>query len=206
MKVLGVLAQKGGAGKTTLAVHLAVLAGAVLIDTDPQGSVSSWGKSRAKDDPPVLSCGVDELAGKLAALRQRKVHPWAVIDTPPHVEPSIRRVAELADYVIVPTRPGILDLRAIAQTTRIVKATHTPGMIVLNACPAPSTGGESAVVRDAREALSVLSLPVCSVALSQRAALSHALVLGEAVTEWEPAGKAATELRALWAILKEQVK
>ena len=100
--------------------------------------------------------------------------------------------------MLIVSRPAILDLEAIGESVKIVKAQGSPGAIVLNACPPPHRGGETAIVREAREALGIYGLPVSPVSVSQRAAFSHALIDGRAVTEFESTGKAAAELRGLW--------
>jgi chromosome partitioning protein len=205
MKTLGVLAQKGGAGKTTLAVHLAVLAGAVLIDTDPQESAADWGRARESDTPPVVSASADKLPEVLAAAREDG-HAWAIADTAPHAADDVRKVAALCDLVMIPCRPGILDLRAIGKTVEIVRTLHTPAIVVLNACPPATKRGEGSLVREARIALAGYGLPVAKVTITQRAALSHALIDGRAVTEFEPKGAAADELRALWKLLQGEMK
>jgi len=73
-----------------------------------------------------------------------------------------------------------------------------PGAIVLNCCPPPTRFGETAIVQEAREALTVYGMPISPVAVSQRAAFSHALIDGQAVTEFENKGKAANEIRVFW--------
>jgi chromosome partitioning protein len=107
--------------------------------------------------------------------------------------------------VIIPTRPAILDLDAIGATTAIVSEISASCVIVLNACPPPKLFGEPHIVSEAREALKHYNLPVCEVAISQRAALSHALIDGRAVTEYEADGKAAREIARLWETIKRDI-
>lgn len=123
MKVLVLASQKGGAGKTTIAAHVGVAAerdGAgpvVLIDTDPQGSLSAWWNSREADTPALASATLAELPEKLTALAQAGFK-LAVIDTPPAITEAIRDVVKLADLVLIPTRPSPHDLRAVGSTVR----------------------------------------------------------------------------------------
>ena len=107
--------------------------------------------------------------------------------------------------MIIPTRPAILDLDAIGATTVIVSEIRAGCAIVLNACPPPKLFGEPHIVREAREALKHYGLPVSDVAISQRAALSHALIDGRAVAEFDADGKAAREIARLWDTIKEDM-
>lgn len=127
MKTIVLASQKGGAGKTTLAAHLAVVAEqegagpAVLIDTDPQGSLSAWWNAREADAPALASTSLADLPAKLQALASAGFK-LAVIDTPPAITAAIRDVVRLADLVLIPTRPSPHDLRAVGSTVE-----HCPG-------------------------------------------------------------------------------
>lgn len=202
MKTICLLAQKGGTGKTTLCLHLAVLANelshaAEILDIDPQASASAWRRRRQPGTPQVLRTTADDLAETLADARRRG-RTMVLIDTAPHSSQDAAKAVQLADLVLVVSRPAILDLEAIGASVKIVKQLGAPGAVVLNACPPPHRGNETALVREAREALQVYGLPVSPVGISQRAAFSHALIDGQAVTEFEASGKAAGEIRGLW--------
>ena len=201
MPRIGLLAQKGGVGKTTLAVHLSVLAGdALLIDLDPQRSAVAWWRTRAAPLPAMAEGSATSLRSALAAVRA----PWVLIDTAPHAEEDARLVAENVDLVVIPTRAAILDLRAIASTVAIVRRARTPAVIVLNAVPPGRTVAEATVTTEARAAVQAYGLPVCPVAVGQRAALSDALNDGRAVSVFEPNGKAGGEMRELWRWIHDQ--
>jgi hypothetical protein len=107
-------------------------------------------------------------------------------------------VARQVDFILIPTRPAILDLRAIARTVEFVRRAGRPAAILLNAVPPGRGVAESSVTTEARRALAAYGLPIVPTAVGQRAALAHALNDGRAVTEFEPDGKAAEELRGLW--------
>ena len=203
------LAFKGGSGKSTLAVHLAVIAAqagrrVLLVDTDPQRSAAGWWRSRKAEAPELVECDAARLSDVLKAARADGVD-LAVVDTRPSVDATTAAVARLADLVLIPTRPAIFDLRAIAATVQVVQASKRPGLIVLNATPAPRGVLESSLTAEARTALASYALPVATAAVSNRAALAHALVDGRAVTEFEPGGKAALELQSLYRIVKESL-
>src|SRR5919205_1545341 len=197
MPSIALLAQKGGAGKTTLAVHLAVIAGlgTLLVDLDPQRSAAGWWESRDADYPELAVGEAGDLARALVALPPSA---WAIVDTPPHAAPAAETVARQVDFILIPTRPAILDLRAIARTVEFVRRAGSPAAILLNAVPPGRGVAESSVTTEARRALAAYGLPVVPTAVGQRAALAHALNDGRAVTEFEPDGKAAEELRGLW--------
>jgi chromosome partitioning protein len=209
MKVLGLLSRKGGVGKTTLALHMAVLAQAggarvLLVDLDPQGSAAAWWQAREGDTPQLEATDPSKLDALLGTARTAGVD-LVIIDTRPSVEADAVQVASLSDYLLVPTRPAIMDLRAILGTLDIVKGGRHRASIVLNACP-PSRGvGEASSTSDARKALKAFGVPVAPVSIVQRAALSHALLGGLAVSETEPDSKATKEIRALWRYVEKEM-
>jgi chromosome partitioning protein len=209
MKTIGMIAQKGGSGKTTLSIHLAVQASlsglrVLLVDTDPQGSSGAWWRRRSSEQPELIQADGDELQEILEDAAGRD-YDLAVVDTAPHDSGHARACAHLADWVCIPTRPAILDLDAIRPTTDLVAETGVPAVIVLNACPPPTAFGEPHIVTEAREALNVYRIPVCEAAISQRVAFSHALIGGQAVTEYEGGGKGAQEIKHLWEIVRHGV-
>lgn len=209
MKVLGMLSRKGGSGKTTLAIHLAVAAQArgrrvLLIDADPQGSATAWWKARAKATPELEAVTSAQLNELLTTARKTGVD-LAIIDTRPSVEADAAQVAALSDFVLIPTRPAILDLRAILATLDIVKGSSIRAALVLNACQAPRGAGDASATSDARNALRAFGVPVAPVTIIQRAALSHALVGGMTASETEPDGKAAKEIASLWRYVEKEL-
>jgi chromosome partitioning protein len=201
-RMLALISQKGGSGKTTLALHLAVIAQeaglrTLLVDCDPQRSVAGWWRARAAAAPELVETTPDQLRTVLEAAQADGV-ALIVVDTRPSVERDTAEVARVADFSLIPTRPSILDLRAIGATVDVIKALNRPAAIILNACPAPRGAGEASVTVEARRGLLAYGLPIASQAVTVRAALAHALIDGRAVTEFEPDGKAAGELRRVW--------
>jgi chromosome partitioning protein len=208
MKVLGLLSRKGGVGKSTLAIHLAVLAQAagrrtLLVDLDPQRTVAGWWQSRETDTPMLAETNPGGLQAILDAARGDGVD-LAVIDTRPSVEADATHVAALADLVLVPTRPVIFDLRAILATLDLVRAGRA--LIALNACPPRRGAGEAAIVSDARAALTAFGVPVAAVPIVYRAAFPSAAVDGLTVGEADPGSKAAKEMSALWREVEKELK
>ncbi|MDG1707246.1 MAG: ParA family protein [Emcibacteraceae bacterium] len=123
MRVLAVTSQKGGSGKTTLSGHLAVqaeLAGAgpvVLVDTDPQGSLTAWWNEREEETPAFAQTNVSRLLSDLDQLRAQGFK-LAIIDTPPAITLAIQSVIAVSDLIVIPTRPSPHDLRAAGATHR----------------------------------------------------------------------------------------
>ena len=197
MRKIAVMSQKGGAGKTTLVVHLAVEAQrqgvkVEIVDTDPQQSAGVWSRARGGDTPIVTHVQPTKLAAALIQRASAGVE-LVIIDTAPNAGPDAVDVAKLADRVLIPVRPGVFDLAAARQTIEIVKEAGTESVLVLSACPhrAPE-------VPMAREALALSGLPVAETSIGDRRAYSRAIQTGKAVNEFEPDGKAAAEIRALF--------
>ena len=204
MKVLAFLSQKGGSGKTTLAVHTAVAASeagqrVVLIDTDPQKSATVWGEARSAPLPVVATAPVSSLDQVLGAARAEGMD-LAIIDAAPHAAPDAARIARAASLIAIPCRPSAFDLAAAEGAVRIVKSVRVRAAFVLSACPfrAPE-------ISETRAALRGYGLPVAPAEITDRRAFARAVATGRAVTEFDADGKAAEEIRALWAWLKEEM-
>jgi chromosome partitioning protein len=198
MKTIAIISQKGGSGKTTLALHLAVAAEAagkvtVLLDLDPQASATGWKDSRKGETPEIMALPSTRLAPALRTASEEGFD-LALIDTAPSTERDAATAARAADLVLVPCRAAILDLRAIEMTAELVKLTGKPAFAVLNAVPPHAPRIEA----DAREAISGYGLNVAPCTLQHRAAYAHALTVGQVAQEYEPKGKAAGEVAALY--------
>ncbi len=209
MKTLSMIAQKGGTGKTTLSIHLAVQASlqrlkVLLVDVDPQASATSWWRRRPGQEPALLQSRGSALRHVLRTAEDQG-YDLVVIDTAPHSSEESTACARLSDWVCIPTRPAILDLDAIGTSTDLVTEIGTGALIILNSCPPPTLFGEAKIVTEAREALDTYRIPVCDVAISQRADFGHALIDGRAVAEFHPKGKAAREIDRLWYTLKRKL-
>ena len=205
MKSIAFLSQKGGSGKTTLAVHSAVAAQesgerVVLIDTDPQKSATVWSEARQSETPIVATVAASELEKVLKAAHQDKMS-LAIVDTAPHTAPDAARIARTVDLIVIPCRPTAFDLAAVSNAVEIVRAAKKNAVLVLSACPF-----RSPEIAETRQVLSEYGLPVCPYDVTDRRAFSRAVATGRAVTEFEEEGKAAAELRALWNWLKEQMQ
>ena len=147
MRVLAMASQKGGSGKTTLSGHLAVqaqLAGhgpVVLIDIDPQGSLSEWWNERTSEFPAFAQTTVARLQADLEVLRQQGFK-LAMIDTPPAITMAIQSVINVSELVVVPTRPSPHDLRAVGATVDLCDRAGKP--LILSSTPRRQRRGSPA--------------------------------------------------------------
>ena len=195
MRSIAFLSQKGGSGKTTLAVHTAVAAEesgekVFLIDTDPQGSSQS---------PPVHKALASNIKRIFEQAAQQKA-TLVVIDTAPHATPGVDLIAAAADFLLIPCRPSAFDLAAIASSVQVAKAAKKPAAFILNACPA-----RAPEVEETREVLKSYHLPLVPVAIGDRRAFARAVATGRAVTEFDAEGKAAEEITKLWKWIRKQI-
>lgn len=139
MKTIAFLSQKGGSGKTTLAVHVAVAAQedgerVVIVDTDLQKSAAVWSEARASQTPLVAPVATAQLDNVIEAARHDAM-TLCIIDTAPHAAPDAARVARAADLVLIPCRPTAFDLAAAGSAVDILRAAETPAAFILSACP-----------------------------------------------------------------------
>lgn len=209
MATILVASRKGGSGKTTLAVHMAALADrpkapALLIDADPQGSAKFWYSRREAETPLLASAAAGGVAAILKDATASKVST-VIIDSPPHDAGGIATLMRLADFAVIPTRPGPLDLAAVASTIEIARAAKTPFVVILNAALPPRGEGEPAIVGEARQVLADMGAPVLACYVAQRADLSHSLITGSAVHEFAPQSRASEEIRAAWRAIVSMI-
>ena len=203
MKTVSVVAQKGGTGKTTLCLAVACAAvrdglTAAVVDLDPQATAASWGDRREPDLPVVLSAQPPRLARVLEAAAGQGVD-LAVVDTAPRVEQGAVAAARSADLVLIPCRPAVYDLETVAATVEVIRAV-APGtrfLCVLNGVPPRGPRQPQA-----RRLLADMGVPVCEPSLGLRAAVDYAAAAGASAEEYEPRGKAAAEIAAVYDIVR----
>lgn len=198
MKTLALISQKGGVGKTTLVTALAVEAirqgkRVAIFDLDPQASASFWGDTRGGDDSLAITAVPVVRLGHVLAAAKEAGCDLALVDTPPFSRDIAYEAAKLADFVLVPTRPAILDFEAMTRTLGIMKEFERPYGIVLTFCP--PQGRE---VEDTVEAIGQLKASLCPVRIGNRIAFSRAQQTGKTATEIEPTGRAAQEITDLY--------
>ncbi len=206
MITVAIVSQKGGAGKTTLAIHLAAAGAAsklvtLIVDADPQATASRWGQWRGGIDPEVIDCASPPLLPKKLAEAAALGAELAVIDTPPHADSMAAAACRAADILLSPCRPRAFDLDAIQTTADLVKASGKPAFVVFTAGPPRAAN----LYREAAELVRSFGLEVAPVVMSERAAYHHSTGEGKTAVETDPGGKAAEEVAALWMWLSQQV-
>ena len=208
MKTLAMVSRKGGSGKSLLAIHIAVAfdtrgVNTSVIDLDPQRSAWNFGEDRGKGNyPDFYTPRLDQLASFMDELKGNDVK-LVVIDTPPHSDERSLAAIRLADLVLVPFRPSLLDLRALEDTARLIGVAGKTAQTVLLMNATPS---RSPLVAEAMDAAASFELAVCPVTISDRTAFNHAITAAQGVTEYEPMGKAALEIVELRRFIAKQLK
>jgi chromosome partitioning protein len=199
MNTLAVVAQKGGAGKTTFAVHMAVYASmqglrVAIIDLDPQESAFDWNASRPTEKQfSAVKCDAASLPNVLEKAQTGGID-LCIIDTAPHSDSEAAAAAKVADFVLIPCRPQRFDLKATAKTIHIVQLTKTPFAVVLNCTPQG--------FRLAEEARAILQsasgVTVLSTLVHQQVAMAYAVLDARSVHEYDPECRAADEIAEVY--------
>lgn len=197
MRTVVLASQKGGSGKTTIAAHLAVAlerAGqgpAVLIDTDPQGSLARWWNKRDAPSPAFADATVRQLSEKLAALKADGF-AWCVVDTPPADSEQNAKVIAEADLVLIPTRPSPHDLDALGATLELCHASQRRFVFVVNAAKS-----NASITVQTVTALSEHG-QVAPAVVADRVLFASSMIDGRTVFDVDPTGRSAEEIAALW--------
>jgi chromosome partitioning protein len=198
MYIIAIVAEKGGVGKTTIALDLAVTAvqkgrTVAVIDLDPQASASKWTDRRAGEHPWVVPTHAVRLAATIDKAKAQGVD-FIVIDTPPHSATDAAEAARRANVVVVPVEPHLFALETVAKLADLLKvAGNPPAFFVVNKAPTQGTEGISAL-----DYIKGQGFTVCPVIMHLRAAHRHASNLGKVAGEYEPDSKAAQEALQLY--------
>lgn len=199
--VITVAQQKGGAGKTTLAAHLAVAFTAMrksvaVVDIDPQQSLSAWYRLR---EERLGDAGAGVLASQIKGWRTKnevdrlaRDHDIVLIDSPPHMETEAKIAVRAAGLVVVPVQPSPMDVWATRPTLELAAAEKVPALIVLNRVPPRGNLAETMI-----EEVGRLGAKVAKARVGNRIVFAAALSEGRAVGEVQPRSKAAKEIAAL---------
>lgn len=203
LKTVAIVSQKGGVGKTTLATGLAVAserAGqrTAIFDIDPQGSAAFWNDTREAESPAVVAVPPVRLAHMLKAAAEAGTD-LVIVDAPPVAKDIAFQAIENADFILIPTRPAVLDVMAATETLKLIRRASDPpkpAAVVITFCP--PQGRE---VGDTENAIKQLGALLAPIRIHNRVAYSRAQQTGLTATEFEPGGKAALELQQLYEFL-----
>lgn len=208
MRILALVSQKGGVGKTTLAGHLAVEAerngsSVAVLDTDPQGSLAAWWNSREAETPLFVRSSLAELRQQLTELETMGID-LVVIDTPPAITAHIQLVVACSDLILIPARPSPHDLRAVGGTIELVEPTGKPMIFVVNGATQ-----RARITADAAIALSQHGT-VAPTIVHHRVDFANSMIDGRTVGELDANSNSAKEVVELWnyvnARLRKSVK
>jgi chromosome partitioning protein len=204
MHCLSLVSQKGGAGKTTLAVHLAVAAHAAglqsaIVDLDQQASACKWYERR--QNPPQAAIATAEMLDSVKRTAEAVGVDLLILDSAPHADRPAMLACRASDFVLIPCRASIIDIDAINATYDLTTMTQTPAAIVFNAC---STLTEADLAA-ARVGLKARNVPLYDGAIYQRVAFPRSMITGQVAQETEPGGRAAQEITDLFRYSMERM-
>ena len=209
MVVISFVSQKGGTGKTSTAINLAVEALAyglevVIVDLDPQVSACDWKDIRGEDRPPIVaSVPVPHVERTLKAAKENGAG-LVIIDTAGRTDTAAAEAAKHADLVYVPLQPSLIDLRTLSATLGIIDTARSrrpvPKVAIMTRVKAIGSRHE-----DTAGWLAANGIEVCPVTLGERVVYQDAYASGQGVAEAEPNGKAAQEIRDLYMFTSKLV-
>jgi chromosome partitioning protein len=156
---------------------------------DPQASATEWKDHRAAEFPAVLSIQPSGL-GKVMEEARSIGTDVLILDTAPHSESTALEAARMADLILVPCQPTIMDLRAMSKTVELLKLVKKPAYAVLNSVPHQGSVADEA----AQMIVDSFGLPMAPVRFGDRVAYSRCMIAGQAAQELDPSGKAASEV------------
>ena len=206
MYIVAVVAEKGGVGKTTIALDLAVNAvqkgdKAAVIDVDPQATASKWTDRRNDEHPWVVPTHAVRIPAAIQQAKAQGVN-FVVIDTAPHSATEATEAARRADVVLLPVEPHLFALETVAKQADLLSvAGNPPAFYVVNKAPTQGAEADSAI-----DYIKGQGFSVCPVVLHVRAAHRHASNLGKSAAEYEPDSKAAQEALQLYMYTMEILK
>jgi chromosome partitioning protein len=209
MNVITFASRKGGVGKSTLTAHIAAYAHlsgrrCLIIDADPQGSLTLWHSRRATGDLALQNAarGIDRLIGSA----QFNGIEWVFIDTAPTTWLVVQEAIRFATMVIIPVRPGFFDIAAVQETVKTCREQNQPYAVVINSAPVKRERREAPAVALSRAEFERLSIPVWSGQISQRAAFVGTLAAGASAGEQEVDPSSTSEVAGLWSAIERSVE
>jgi chromosome partitioning protein len=208
MFTISLVGQKGGTGKTTAALGLAVQAAragraVAVIDLDPQATAANWKDRRKEENPAVVSAQASRLRHTLAACMSAEVD-FVFIDTAGRNDDSALNALRVSDLALIPTRPNMVEIETLGAVNDLLRLAGNPQAFVLLNGIHPSATKQA---DEARETIQrMFSLKSCPIHLCHRSAYADAPTTGRAPQELDADGKAAVELDRLFLFICELVK
>lgn len=199
--IVSILNQKGGVGKTTLAVHLAAAlaetgARVMLVDADVQGSAMDWSASRQKEPLfPVVGMPKANIHKDLPRIAADYDH--VIIDGPPRVYDVARSAIMASDVVLIPVQPSPYDVWAVKEIIDLIGEASSFKENLKSAFVINRKIAKTAIGRDVVEALASYSIPVLPTHICQRVIFAESASAGSTVLEMESQGAASHEIRRL---------
>ncbi|PZR93909.1 MAG: cobyrinic acid a,c-diamide synthase [Hyphomicrobiales bacterium] len=206
MFTISLIGQKGGTGKTTTALGLAVAAAnaghdVAVIDLDPQATAAKWKDRRENENPPVVSAQASRLRQTLDTAQAQGIE-YAIVDTAGRNDDSALSAARAADLVLIPSRPNIVEVETLPQVNDLLRlAGNPPAFVILNGIHPAAGRASIAEIHSAIHGL--FGLPACPVHLCQRTAYAEAMTTGKVPQELDADGKAGDELNRLFAFVSQ---
>ncbi len=203
MKTITLLSQKGGSGKTTLSLNLAIAAvedgkQVLVIDLDPQESAGRWSRLR-KNENPVIVSGQHQQLRDMLERSEAAGADLVLIDTAPKSEAAALAAAICSDLIVIPCRASSLDLDAVGDSVHVAGLAQKPALFVLNDCRSSST-----LPAMAMEALKDYGCPIAPVQIGSRVGFIKSLTEGKGIIEYELRSNSAQEIRALYKFICQQ--
>lgn len=205
MKILTIAARKGGSGKSTIAASMAAAAaqageGVVILDLDPQKSLAEWHERREADGVRYQARDGASLAELMPKLKAHKANTLVLIDTQGDFNADVTAALRVSDLCLIPVRASVLDVTAVSRTVEGLRTLGRRYAFVLSqimpSSPARAEEAAAALVKAG---------PLAPVIVASRADYQDAMLEGMGVTEYAPAGKAASEIRDLWTWTKKEL-
>jgi chromosome partitioning protein len=208
MNVITFASRKGGVGKSTLTAHIAAFAHTqghrcLLIDADPQGSLTLWHQMRVGGEPRLVSAarGIE----RVVAYARIEGYQWVFIDTAPTMWVVVQEAIRAATMVVIPVRPGFFDVDAVRETVATARERNKPYAVVINAAPVKREEKEAPAVALSRAEFDRLTIPVWSGQISQRAAFMGSLAAGASSAEQNGDPACSAEIARLWSAIDRSV-
>lgn len=204
MQIMAFASQKGGAGKTTLAGHVAVQAeragdGPVaLLDADPQGSLADWWNERAAETPVFVQTNIVNLREDVERLRELGIE-LLIVDTPPAITSTISEVIAISELVVIPTRPSPHDLRSVVRTVGLAERLGKPLVFVVNGASSRARITSDAVIELSQHGTLAPSI------IHQRSDFASSMSDGRTVMEIGRKSPSTDEITELWTYLDDRL-